>query len=149
MNRLRGNFPATIDTKGRLKIPTVFKRHLEEQYGCDVYVTSISGKNILIYPLAKWEEIESKIATFSRTHPSVMKFKQRTSYFGQECGMDAQGRVRVPSILRDYHGSLTGEVAVLGNYDHLVAWRRDEIQHALEEEPFTDEDFEALASLGV
>jgi DNA-binding transcriptional regulator/RsmH inhibitor MraZ len=30
---LRGNYTARIDSKGRLKVPTLFRRYVEEKYG--------------------------------------------------------------------------------------------------------------------
>jgi len=54
----RGSAPAKIDDKGRLKIPTDFRRAIEERYGPDLFVTSIAGDSALLYPLPVWEEIE-------------------------------------------------------------------------------------------
>jgi len=130
-------------------MPTAFKRHLEEQFGRDVFVTSLTGSSVLVYPLPVWTEIETKISTLAQSHPSVQKYRRNTSYFGQECSMDPQGRVLIPTVLRDFHGDLSGEVCVLGNYDHLVIWRRDQIERSITEEPFTDEDFKSLAELGL
>ena len=54
---LRGNYPATVDGKGRLKIPASFKAYLDENYGADFYVTSLRGESVRVYPLPKWREI--------------------------------------------------------------------------------------------
>ena len=48
---LRGNAPATIDEKGRLKIPSIFRADIDESWGSDFYVTSLSGESVLVYPL--------------------------------------------------------------------------------------------------
>ena len=57
---LRGNAPATIDDKGRLKIPTVFRAEIEVTWGSDFYVTSVTGDSVLVYPLPVWHEIRTK-----------------------------------------------------------------------------------------
>src|SRR5436309_2807527 len=57
----RGSAPAKIDDKGRLKIPTDFRRYLEERYGLDLFVTSVQGDSALLYPLPVWEEIEAHL----------------------------------------------------------------------------------------
>src|SRR6202045_4642353 len=57
----RGSAPAKIDDKGRLKIPTDFRRAIEERYGPDLFVTSIAGDSALLYPLPVWEEIEARL----------------------------------------------------------------------------------------
>ena len=47
---LRGNYPATVDGKGRLKIPVAFKTYLDENYGADFYVTSLDGSTCASTP---------------------------------------------------------------------------------------------------
>src|SRR2546428_7673451 len=69
---LRGNYPATVDGKGRLKIPTTFKAYLDENYGPDLYVTSLDGQSVRIYPFSVWREIEEKLAAL----PSMNKSKR-------------------------------------------------------------------------
>ena len=59
--KLRGNCPAKVDDKGRLKIPAVFLEELKE-YGTSFYITSPSGESARIYPLKVWSEIEDKLA---------------------------------------------------------------------------------------
>ena len=53
---LRGSAVATIDDKGRLKVPTDLRRLLEERWGPDLYVTSVLGDSALIYPLHLLQE---------------------------------------------------------------------------------------------
>ena len=55
---MRGSAPARIDDKGRLKVPTMFRAVIQGQQGADVFVTSLSGESVRIYPLAVWIEIE-------------------------------------------------------------------------------------------
>jgi DNA-binding transcriptional regulator/RsmH inhibitor MraZ len=59
--KLRGNSPAKVDEKGRLKIPAQFLEALKE-YGNQFYITSKTGEVALIYPLKVWGEIEDKLA---------------------------------------------------------------------------------------
>ena len=89
----RGSAPTKIDEKGRLKIPTDFRRVLEERYGPDLFVTSVEGISALIYPLAVWEEIEQRLAAvmpFDRPHQT--RYLERVNYFGQQVRWDVQGR---------------------------------------------------------
>ena len=96
--KLRGNSPAKVDEKGRLKIPAQFLEALKE-YGNQFYITSKTGEVALIYPLKVWGEIEDKLAKMPSTNPTKSKFLMRTSYFGQVVEMDGQGRVLLPSVL--------------------------------------------------
>lgn len=145
---LRGSAVATIDDKGRLKVPTDLRRLLEERWGPDLYVTSVLGDSALIYPLPVWEEIEARLAAMPSTDRVRQRFLERTSYFGQQLRLDGQGRLVVPAILRE-SAAIAGEVVVSGSLDHLVVWNRERFVRKLAEEPFTEGDFRALAERGV
>jgi len=144
----RGSAPAKIDDKGRLKVPTDFRRFLEERYGPDLFVTSVQGDSALIYPLPVWEEIEARLAAMASTDRTKNRFLERVSYFGQQLRLDVQGRLVIPQILRESAG-MNGDVVVSAQLDHLVVWNRDRFLARLEEQPFTDEDFRALAERGI
>jgi MraZ protein len=64
MSMLRGNAPATVDVKGRLKIPSAFRAAIQDTWGSDFsdyYVTSMTGDSALVYPLPVWQEIEDRL----------------------------------------------------------------------------------------
>ena len=145
---LRGSAPAKIDEKGRLKVPTQFRRTLQERYGSELFVTSILGEAGYLYPLPVWEEIEARLAARPATDRTKNRFLERVSYYGQQARMDAQGRLVLPPILRE-SAEMVGEVVVSGHLDHLVVWNRERFEKRLDDEPFTDEDFQALAEAGI
>ena len=101
MDRFRGSAPARLDDKGRLKVPNVFRAQIEEAFGRELFVTSISGRNFLLYPLGIWRGLEEKLAELPAIHRAKNKFLERVNYFGQDAEIDGQGRVLVPQILRD------------------------------------------------
>jgi MraZ protein len=145
---LRGSYSAKIDDKGRLKLPTAFRALVEEQHGAQLYLTSLEGSSLLIYPMPVWEGVEERIKRMPSTHPARVKFLYRTGYFGQVGEFDGQGRVIVPPRVRDAAG-IAGEVDVLGNMDHLEVWSHDRFLSKLQREPFTDADARALADFGI
>ena len=144
----RGSAPTKIDDKGRLKVPTDFRRFIEERYGPDLFVTSILGDSALLYPLPVWEEIEGRLQAMPSTERTKARYLERVSYFGQQVGMDPQGRVLIPQILRESAG-MNGDVVVSAQLDHLVVWNRDRFEARLSEQPFTEDDFRALAERGI
>jgi len=145
---LRGNNPATVDGKGRLKIPAAFKGYLDQNYGTDFYVTSLDGLSVRIYPLLVWREIEDKLMPLPSMNKSVKKFLDRTNYYGQMSRADGQGRILIPSVLRE-SAAMHGEVAVLGYLKYLEVWNNQRYLEHLEREPFTEEDLKALSDLGI
>src|SRR5919202_2119198 len=106
---LRGNYTARIDAKGRLKVPTVFRRFIQENHGAEVYVTSLTGESVRIYPLKEWEGIEQRLALLPSMDPARRRFLDRTNYFGQQTTMDGQGRILIHPLLRKSAG-VVGDV---------------------------------------
>jgi MraZ protein len=145
--KLRGNCPAKVDEKGRLKIPAVFLDELKE-YGTQFYITSPTGESARIYPMKIWSEIEDKLARLPATNKAKRKFLMRTSYFGQVVEMDGQGRVLVPPILREA-AQAKGDVDVFGVMNYLEVMNHARVLDELKNEPYTEEDDEALNELGV
>ncbi len=144
----RGSSPTKIDDKGRLKVPTEFRRILEEQYGPEVFITSVDGDSAKLYPLPVWEEIEARLARVPSSNRARQRFLERVNYFGQQLRLDSQGRVVVPQLLRE-KAEMVGEVVVSGRIEHLEIWNHERFDQKLSDEPFTEEDYAALADLGV
>ena len=145
---LRGNHPTRIDDKGRLKVPNGFRTHIESQYGPELFVTSVSGEYVRVYPMAVWQEIERKLAAVPPSHPARQRFLDRVNTFGQDASMDKQGRVLIPQLLREAAG-MSGEVSVLGLQNHLAVWNQKRLLERFKKEPFTDDDGRVLAEYGI
>jgi MraZ protein len=146
MDRFRGSAPARLDEKGRLKVPTLFRAQVDEAFGPELFVTSLHGREILLYPLSVWRALEEKLAALPAIHRAKRKFLERVNYFGQEGSLDGQGRVLIPQILRDA-AKLPADVVVTGNIDHLVVSDRSALASRLADEDFTPEDYDELSKL--
>ena len=145
---LRGNHPARIDDKGRLKMPNGFRAFVEQQWGAELFVTSLSGDHVWIYPMAVWLEIERKLAGVPSTSPAKLRFLNRVNFFGQAVTMDRQGRVLLPQLLRA-SAAMAGEVSVLGLQNHLAVWNQKRLDDRFKKEPFTEEDGRVLSEYGI
>jgi MraZ protein len=144
---LRGNYPATVDEKGRLKIPVAFLQSLRK-LGSQFYVTSENGDYVRIYPMKVWHAIEEKLARLSSHNRTKQKFLTRANYFGQVVELDGQGRVLVPPVLREA-AQMKGEVDVLGNLNYLEVWNHARFLENLKKSPISDEDYKVLDDLGI
>ncbi|HYN85911.1 MAG TPA: hypothetical protein VER32_11705 [Pyrinomonadaceae bacterium] len=146
---LRGNYTARMDSKGRLKVPTVFRRYIEEKYqNAEFYVTSLTGDCARIYPLPEWESIEQRLNLLPSMEPSRRKFLDRTNYYGQQAAIDAQGRILIHPLLRRSAGVM-GDVAVLGYLTYMEVWELERFERRLLSDPYTEEDEAAIAGLGI
>ncbi len=137
-----------MDDKGRLKVPTMFRQPLETKYGRELFVTSLSGEFVRIYPMPVWLEIEQKLGEMPSTHPARVRFLDRVNYYGQVVELDAQGRVLIPVRLRT-SATMTGEVDVLGQFNCLDVWNHERFESKLQREPYTDDDARALSEFGI
>ncbi len=144
----RGNHPARVDEKGRLKLPAEFKRRVDESYGPQFYITSRDGQRAEIYPLREWEAVEAKLAAIPNMNPAKKKFLDVTNYYGQMAELDVQGRLTVPQLLRE-SARVTAEVVVLGSQTYLEVVNHDDFKAKLDAEPLTEADMAALADLGL
>jgi MraZ protein len=144
---LRGNYPAKVDEKGRVKIPAAFLEALRE-YGNKFYVTSENGDYVRVYPMKIWSEIEEKLARLSSHNRTKQKFLTRTNYYGQVLELDGQGRILVPTILRE-SAQMRGDVDVLGNLTYLEIWNHTRFLDNMKGSPITDEDEKILDELGI
>ena len=144
---LRGNYPARVDEKGRVKIPAAFLEALRE-YGNKFYVTSENGDYVRVYPMKIWNEIEEKLARLSSHNRTKQKFLTRTNYYGQVVELDGQGRILVPPILRE-SAQMRGDVDVLGNLNYLQIWNHTRFLDNLKASPITDDDEKTLDELGI
>lgn len=145
---LRGNLPAKIDDKGRLKVPNGYRAVIQKEHGGELFVTSVTGLSVRIYPMPVWLDIERRLAQMPSTHPSRQKFLDRVNFHGQEAELDPQGRVLIPPRLRE-SALMTGEVDVLGQQNYLEVWNHDRFVARLLTEPFTDDDARALSDFGI
>ena len=145
---LRGNAPAKIDDRGRLKIPASFRAVMQGEHGSELYVTSLSGESVRIYPMPVWVELEQRLAQMPSTHPARMRFLDRVNFYGQVAEIDAQGRVLIHPLLRDT-ALMTGDVDVLGQQTFLEVWNHERFIAKLSRDPFTNDDAKSLADFGI
>jgi MraZ protein len=141
----RGNHPAKIDEKGRLKLPAAFKLLLDASAVTHFYVTSIDGQSAEIWPLPEWEKREKQLAPYSMDD-SVQRYMDATSYYGQQAQSDIQARLTMPQILRQA-AALNEDVVVLGKLNYLEVVNREHFESRLKANELTAENRKALAAI--
>ncbi len=76
-------------------------------------------------------------------------FLDRANYWGQMAHADAQGRVLIPSLLRESAG-MHGEVAVIGHLEeYLEVWSLERLRRAHMTQPFPESSMDELGNLGI
>ena len=144
--RFRGSFVLKADDRGRIKIPSQYLSIMTEQYGSALYITSLNGDRVLLYPLSVWEEIEQSIEKIKVRSPEIEEYISRTSYWGNEGEVDTRGRVLIPPELRK-SGQLDGDVRIFGEIDHMVVWNEDLYKEKALKGEFSDEKLQIVSRL--
>ncbi len=142
----RGNHPAKVDEKGRLKLPSAFKQLVDAASTTQFYITSMDGECAEIWPLSVWEKREKALVAFSTLDEAVDTYLNVTSYYGQQVEIDNQARVLLPQILRGT-AKLDSDVTVFGKLDHLEVRNREIFEQSEPGKLMTAEKKQALAAV--
>ncbi len=119
----RGMFTHTLDSKGRVSIPTKFREILRAKYDDRLIITNYLDSCLVVYPLEEWKKIEEKFASQSSFKREIRSFKRLFISTATECTIDKQGRILIPASLRE-HAGLQKEAILVGQTTYFELWDR-------------------------
>ncbi len=143
---LTGEFRHALDDRGRVAVPVRFRPRLAEGATLARWLDDC----LAIFPADAWQELAAKLQSLPTTSATARQFARFMSSGAVEVELDRQGRVLVPSYLRDYAGIQPGEVVVVGALNRLEIWAPSAWQpyrSKIEDEP--ESLAEHLAELGI
>lgn len=114
-----GEYNHTIDAKGRLIVPSKFR----EQLGDEFVVTKGLDGCLFVYDNTEWKKFEEKLQTLPLTNQNARKFSRFFLAGASACEVDRQGRILLPSVLRDFAG-LEKEVVLVGVGSRIEIWNK-------------------------
>lgn len=115
-----GEYNHTVDPKGRLIVPAKFR----EQLGDEFVVTKGLDGCLFVYPNKEWQNIEEKFRNISMTSKDARKFSRFFFAGAASCELDKQGRILLPSVLREY-AALEKDVVLVGVLSRVEIWSKD------------------------
>jgi MraZ protein len=115
-----GEFEHTIDDKGRITIPAKFRGRL----AAGVVVTRGIDNCLWLYPLDGWDDLAQKISTLRLTDPKAREFSRQIFGGASDIVPDRQGRVNVPTYLREY-ANIDKQAVIVGLYNYCEIWNAD------------------------
>jgi transcriptional regulator MraZ len=142
----RGSQQAKVDEKGRLKLPSDFKKLVDAENVTQFYITSVDGEFAEIWPLPEWEKREKHLNESSTMDDAVQTYLTWTSYYGHQVEIDNQARVLLPQLLRE-EARLDAEVMVVGKLNYLEVHNHDLLKQSMAAKKMTDEHRKSLALL--
>ncbi|MGZ6256418.1 MAG: division/cell wall cluster transcriptional repressor MraZ [Candidatus Limnocylindria bacterium] len=115
---LTGEFRHALDDRGRVAIPVRFRARLAEGATLARWLDHCLG----VFPAEEWNMLAGKIRALPMTNPAAREFARFMSSGAVDVELDRQGRLLVPSYLREYAGLTVGEVVVVGALNRLEVW---------------------------
>ncbi len=141
----RGANSINLDSKGRIAVPAKYRPDITESAASHLVITCDPYDNcLLIFTLEHWESTESDLQSLSNSKPLHRRLKRIMLSHATEVDMDANGRVLIPSVLRD-RGKLEKDVMLIGQGKTFQLWDHS-VWHALVEEDMAVMSDDALDS---
>lgn len=131
----RGNSFHTIDPKGRLIIPSRFRDVLHASSFNSLMVSKMDGA-LAAYPFEEWQKIEQRVLNMAVKSDTIRRFRRFFIGGAFDCPHDKQGRILIPSALREYAG-LRKDIVLVGVLDHFEIWAKE--NWCNEEDQFKDD----------
>ena len=112
-----GEYQHTLDIKGRITIPAKFRDQLQLSF----IATKGLDNCIFLYSMDEWRIIEEKLRSLPFTRSDVRSFVRLFFSGAAELEVDKQGRVVLPSSLRDY-AHINKEAVIIGVSNRVEIW---------------------------
>ncbi len=119
----RGTSFHTIDSKGRIIIPSRF-REVVQNSGEERLMVSRMDKSLFAYTFQEWGKIETKIMSLAEKSANMRRFRRVFVGGAFDCACDKQERILIPPILRQY-AKIEKDIVLVGVLDHFEIWSRE------------------------
>ncbi len=144
----RGRYEHSIDLKGRLSIPSRFREVLVANDDERLILTNFDNC-LWAYPVKEWRIVEDKVASLPQFRPVVKALQRFFISAATECPLDPNGRIIIPTPLKNYAG-LSKEVVLVGMTKRIEIWARDRWQKVFDQaEGDLGQMADKLADLGL
>ena len=115
-----GEYEYTIDQKGRVTIPPRFR----DAFKGGLVLSRGYDKCIMVYPAPEWEKRAEELARLLVTRSKARRLNRATFSSAFSLDLDPQGRVLLPTPLRDY-ADIVNEVVIAGVRSCLEIWSKE------------------------
>jgi MraZ protein len=122
----RGLHEHTMDAKGRVSLPQRFRDALnaDSAEADTLIVTTGIDKCLVAYPKAEWDAFETRLSALPQFDPAVVQIKRIYVAGATECTIDANGRLLIPPMLREYAG-LGRDAVFAGMVTTIEIWSKE------------------------
>jgi MraZ protein len=126
----KGQEVYSIDSKGRVNIPSKMRKSLSPEANDTFAITRGLDKCITAYPIDEWKKYEEKFSNLNQYDEKNRYFLRMLLMWSEEVTLDAQQRITLPRKLLEFAG-IDGKVMIVGMGDHIEFWNPDEFENYL------------------
>lgn len=121
----RGVNSLNLDAKGRMAMPTRYRRLLSDMCSGQMVITvDSSDRCLLLYPLQEWEVVERKLQKLPSFNKQARRLQRLLIGHAAEVEMDGSGRLLLPPPLREFAG-LEKRTTLIGQSNKFELWSED------------------------
>ena len=141
-NTFTGEFNYTLDSKGRLNIPSKFRSALSPDNDGSFVITKGMDRCVVAYPLVEWQKrVEAGLRELSATSQRNRLLVRSHTRYAATVKLDGQGRIQITQFLKEY-ANLARDVRIIGVVNKIEIWNPDDLEKIQDLSP---EDFDDLA----
>ena len=121
LNTFTGEFSYTVDAKGRVNIPSKFRKVLSVDNEDTFVITRGMDPCVWVYPIVVWQNIENDLKNLSSLSAINRTFVRNTVRYATPLTYDGQGRIQLTNNLINYAG-LDKTTLIIGMVNKIEIW---------------------------
>jgi MraZ protein len=121
MSSFKGSYSYSVDSKGRINIPSRLRKYVSPEANDTFIVTRGYEQCLFVYPLDEWSKLEQSIRELTTTNPKHRFFMRTLLEKATESQLDGQSRITIPKELLQF-AAIENEVLILGVLERIEVW---------------------------
>jgi len=141
MANFMGSYTYSVDHKGRVSIPTKFRKYIDEDADDALIITRGLDGCLFAYPIDEWQRIDERLRALPVTQQNTRVFVRMLTATAISVTLDKQGRIAIPRGLLELAG-IESDVLFVGTLDHFELWNPSEYDQLMNE---SGQSYESIA----
>ena len=141
MANFMGSYTYSVDHKGRVSIPTKFRKYIDENADEALIITRGLDGCLFAYPIDEWQRIDERLRALPVTQQNTRVFVRMLTATAISVTLDKQGRIAIPRGLLELAG-IESDVLFVGTPDHFELWNPSEYDQLMNE---SGQSYESIA----
>jgi MraZ protein len=121
MSSFKGSYSYSVDSKGRINIPSRLRKYVSPEANDTFIITRGYEQCLFVYPLDEWSKLEQSIRELTTTNPKHRFFMRTLLEKATESQLDGQSRITIPKELLQF-AAIENEVLILGVLERIEVW---------------------------